>query len=395
MKQEIMFIYTFKHACKDNLLAMINNLIYFDNNATTKVDKEVIETIVPFYSEHYGNAASKLHAYGWIAQAAIEKAIKQLSALINCEETELIFTSGATESVNLAIKGIFEAYASKGNHIITVKTEHKAVLDTCLALENKGAEVTYLNVDKEGLIDLAELKAAIKPSTILVSVMAGNNETGVIQPLEKIAEICNEKNILFFSDATQFVGKERCDVTELGVHCMAFSAHKMYGPKGIAALYVKRKDPRVNLIEQINGGGHQYGKRSGTLNVPLIAGFGKAAEIFAQNFWDSGTHVSKLKNYFEHQLLDIEGLIINGSTKHRLYNTSNLTFPKEKNVRSLLNKFAFSSGSACSSASAEPSHVLKAMGLSDEEVKNSYRFSFGKNNTLDEIKMLTEEIMKL
>lgn len=390
-----MFIYTFKHKCKDNLLAMINNLIYFDNNATTKVDKEVIETIIPFYDEHYGNAASKLHAHGWVAQAAIEKAAQQIASLINCEEAEIIFTSGATESINLALKGIFEAYASKGNHVITCKTEHKAVLDSCMALENKGAEITYLNVDKEGLIDLEELKAAIRPTTILVSIMAANNETGVIQPLEKIAEICNEKNILFFSDATQFVGKERCDVKELGVHCLAFSAHKMYGPKGIGALYVRRKDPRVNLIEQINGGGHQNGKRSGTLNVPLIAGFGKAAEIFEKTFWDNGTHISKLKNYFEHQLLDIEDLRINGSTKHRLYNTSNLTFSKEKNIKSLLNKFAFSSGSACSSASAEPSHVLKAMGLSDDEVKNSFRFSFGKNNTLDEVKLIVEEIMKL
>lgn len=389
-----MFIYTFKHECKDNLLAMINNLIYFDNNATTKVDNEVIETIIPFYNEYYGNAASKLHAHGWIAQAAIEKATQQIASLINCEEAEIIFTSGATEAVNLAIKGMFEAYASKGNHIITCKTEHKAVLDTCLALENKGAEVTYLNVDKEGLIDLTELKAAIKSTTILVSIMAANNETGVLQPLEKIAAICNEKDVLFFSDATQFVGKERCDVTELGIHCMAFSAHKMYGPKGIGALYVRRKEPRVNLIEQINGGGHQNGKRSGTLNVPLIAGFGKAAEIFNKTFWESGTHISKIKNYFEHQLLDIEGLRINGSTKHRLYNTSNLTFPKEKNIKSLLNKFAFSIGSACASANPEPSHVLIAMGLSDEEVKNAFRFSFGKNNTLDEVKLLVEEITK-
>lgn len=393
-----MFIYTFKHwknECKDNLLKMINNLIYFDNNATTKVDKEVIETILPFFDQNYGNAASKLHAHGWTAQAAVEKATAQIASLINCEPAELIFTSGATESVNLALKGIYEAYATKGNHIITCKTEHKAVLDTCLYLETKGAKITYLNVDKEGLIDVDELKANIQPSTILVSIMAANNETGVIQPLEKIAEICNQKNILFFSDATQFVGKERCDVTELGVHCMAFSAHKMYGPKGVGALYIRRKDPRVNLIEQINGGGHQNAKRSGTLNVPLIAGFGKASEIFKQDFWEMGTHISKLKNYFEHQLLDIEGLRINGSTRHRVYNTSNLTFPKDKKITGLLNKFAFSSGSACASANPEPSHVLKAMGMNDDEIKNSFRFSFGKNNTLDEVKLLVEEIMKL
>ena len=376
-------------------MVMINNLIYFDNNATTKVDKEVIETIIPFFDQNYGNAASKLHAFGWVAQASVETATKQIAHLINCEESEIIFTSGATESINLALKGIFEAYKSKGNHIITCKTEHKAVLDTCLYLEGQGAEITYLDVDKEGLIDPEELKDAIKPTTILVSIMAANNETGVIQPIEKIAEICNDKDVLFFCDATQFVGKERCDVAELGIHCMAFSAHKMYGPKGIGALYVRRKNPRVNLIEQINGGGHQNGKRSGTLNVPLIAGFGKAAELFEQNFWDIGSHVSKLKNYFEHQLLDIEGLRINGTTKHRLYNTSNLTFPQTKKITSLLNKFAFSSGSACASANPEPSHVLTAMGLSEEEIKNSFRFSFGKNNTLDEVKLLVEEIKKL
>ena len=376
-------------------MVMINNLIYFDNNATTKVDKEVIETIIPFFDQNYGNAASKLHAFGWVAQASVETATKQIAHLINCEESEIIFTSGATESINLALKGIFEAYKSKGNHIITCKTEHKAVLDTCLYLEGQGAEITYLDVDKEGLIDPEELKDAIKPTTILVSIMAANNETGVIQPTEKIAEICNDKDVLFFCDATQFVGKERCDVAELGIHCMAFSAHKMYGPKGIGALYVRRKNPRVNLIEQINGGGHQNGKRSGTLNVPLIAGFGKAAELFEQNFWDIGSHVSKIKNYFEHQLLDIEGLRINGTTKHRLYNTSNLTFPQTKKITSLLNKFAFSSGSACASSNPEPSHVLTAMGLSEEEIKNSFRFSFGKNNTLDEVKLLVEEIKKL
>lgn len=376
-------------------MVMINNLIYFDNNATTKVEKEVIETIIPFFDQNYGNAASKLHAFGWVAQASVETATKQIAHLINCEESEIIFTSGATESINLALKGIFEAYKSKGNHIITCKTEHKAVLDTCLYLEGQGAEITYLDVDKEGLIDPEELKDAIKPTTILVSIMAANNETGVIQPIEKIAEICNDKDVLFFCDATQFVGKERCDIAELGIHCMAFSAHKMYGPKGIGALYVRRKNPRVNLTEQINGGGHQNGKRSGTLNVPLIAGFGKAAELFEQNFWDIGSHVSKIKNYFEHQLLDIEGLRINGSTKHRLYNTSNLTFPQTKKITSLLNKFAFSSGSACASSNPEPSHVLTAMGLSEEEIKNSFRFSFGKNNTLDEVKLLVEEIKKL
>ncbi len=374
---------------------MINPIIYFDNNATTKVDDEVMKTMLPYFSENYGNASSKLHAFGWVANAAVEEAQRRLSKLINCEPNELIFTSGATEAVNLAIKGIFEAYTTKGNHIITCKTEHKAVLDTCEYLQKKGAEITYLNVDKEGLIDCEQLNLAIKPTTILVSLMAANNETGVIQPIEKIAEICNTNNVLFFSDATQFVGKERCDLTELGIHCMAFSAHKFYGPKGIGALYVKRKNPRVNVIEQIHGGGHQHNKRSGTLNVPLIVGFGAAAELSAQNYWEDSAHISKLKNYFEHQLLDIEGLTINGSTRYRLYNTSNITFPNHLKITSLINQFAIASGSACSSSSTEPSHVLQAMGICDEDTKNSFRFSFGKYNTLDEVKLIVEKIKLL
>lgn len=371
---------------------MINPIIYFDNNATTKVDDEVMKTMLPYFTEDYGNASSKLHAFGWVANAAVEEAQRKLSKLINCEPDELIFTSGATEAVNLAIKGIFEAYATKGNHIITCKTEHKAVLDTCENLQKKGAEITYLNVDKEGLIDCEQLNLAIKPTTILVSVMAANNETGVIQPIEKIAEICNTNNVLFFSDATQFVGKERCEVTELGIHCMAFSAHKFYGPKGIGALYVKRKNPRVNVIEQIHGGGHQHNKRSGTFNVPLIVGFGAAAELSAQNYWENSAHISKLKNYFEHQLLDIEGLTINGSTRYRLYNTSNITFPNHLKITSLITQFAIASGSACSTSSTEPSHVLKAMGVCDEDIKNSFRFSFGKYNTLEEVKLIIEKI---
>ncbi|MBA3664490.1 MAG: cysteine desulfurase [Bacteroidetes bacterium] len=374
---------------------MINNLIYFDNNATTRVNEEVVKTMLPYFSENYGNAASRLHAQGWVAQAAVETATAQLAALINCEPSELILTSGATEAVNLAIKGIYEAYAGKGNHIITCVTEHKAVLDTCAHLQEKGADVTYLAVNQEGLIDTAELMRAIKPTTILVSIMAANNETGVIQPLEEIAEICTKHKLLFFSDATQFVGKERCNITEKGIHCMAFSAHKMYGPKGIGALYVRRKNPRVNLIEQIHGGGHQNNRRSGTLNVPLIAGFGKSAELFTQNYWDTSAHVSKLKNHFEHQLLDIADLRINGTTRSRLYNTSNICFPAHMKVTSLLNKFAFSSGSACASANPEPSHVLKAMGINEKEAANSFRFSFGVYNTLNEVALLIEALHKL
>ena len=391
-----MFIYTFTQlGGKFRLNKMINNLIYFDNNATTRVDDEVLKVMLPFFTENYGNAASKLHQYGWIAQASVEIATKQIAKLINCEESEIIFTSGATESVNLALKGIYEAYSSKGNHIITCKTEHKAVLDTCEYLESIGAEITYLKVDREGLINLEDLKKAIKTETIMVSIMCANNETGVIQPIEKIAEICNENKLIFFSDATQFVGKERCDVEELGIHCMAFSAHKMHGPKGIGALFVKRKNPRVNIIEQMHGGGHQNNRRSGTLNVPLIVGFGKAAEIAGEQYWENSTHISKLKNYFEHHLLDIERLRINGSTKHRLYNTSNITFPWNMKVGSLLNKYAFSSGSACTSENPEPSHVLSAMSISPEDVKSSFRFSFSKYNTEQEIKQLVEQLLNL
>jgi cysteine desulfurase len=389
-----MFIYTFVDGANltENQQA---KMTYFDNNATTRVDDEVLSEMLPFFRENYGNAASKLHEFGWKAEAAVELATKRIAELINCEPSEIIFTSGATESVNLALKGIFEVYKSKGDHIITCKTEHKAVLDTCAYLETLGAEITYLNVDREGMIDLEELNSSIKNSTILVSLMAANNETGVIHPVEKIAEICNEKKVIFFSDATQFVGKERCDVREHGIHCMAFSAHKFYGPKGIGALYVRRKDPRVNILPQIHGGGHQNNRRSGTLNIPLIVGFGKAAEIAARDYWDNSTHISKLKNYLEHQVLEIEGLSINGSTRHRLYNTSNLTFPSDKKVVSLLTKFAFSSGSACTSANAEPSHVLSAMGIAENEAKNSFRFSFSKYNTPEEVKLLVNELMAL
>lgn len=377
-------------------MAITDRIIYFDNNATTKVDDEVLEAMLPYFKENYGNAASRLHAFGWVAVAAVEKATQQVAALINCNPDELIFTSGATEAVNLAIKGIYQAYRSKGNHIITCNTEHKAVLDTCEYLKKyHQAEVTYLPVNREGLIDLELLKSSIKSTTVLVSIMAANNETGVIQALEKIAEICVEKNIFFFSDGTQLVGKQRCDVQELGIQAMAMSAHKLYGPKGIGALYVSGSTPKIKLIEQINGGGHQHAKRSGTLNVPGIVALGKTAELNADQYWENSAHISKLKNYFEHQLLDIEGLRINGSTRHRLYNTSNITFPKSKQISSLLTKFAFSSGSACSSGSTEPSHVLSAMGLSDEEIKNSFRFSFGKHNTLDEVKLLVEAIFKL
>ncbi|HWY13212.1 MAG TPA: cysteine desulfurase family protein [Bacteroidia bacterium] len=368
----------------------MSQLIYFDNNATTKVDDRILEAMLPYFSQNYGNASSKLHEFGWIADAAVEKAREQVANLIGAEPNEIIFTSGATEGVNTALKGIFRAYKTKGNHIITVSTEHKSVVDTCEYLKEEGAEITYLNVNKEGLIDMDELRFAIKPTTILISVMAANNETGVIQPMEEISAIAKENKIIFFADATQFAGKTRMDVNDPGIDCICLSAHKFFGPKGIGALYIRRKNPRVNVVSLLHGGAQENYHRAGTLNVPLIVGLGKACEIAQAEMWDNNTEVSKLRAYFEHQILDIDGLRINGSTKFRLYNTSNITFPASFDVKPLFKQFAFSSGSACSSGTAEPSHVLKAMGLADIEIKNSYRFSFGKHNTLDEIRLLTK-----
>jgi cysteine desulfurase len=374
---------------------MINNLIYFDNNTTTQVDVDVISGMWPYFEQRYGNAGRLLHAFDSEAQAAVEKASVQIAGLINCEPFELIFTSGATEAVNLAIKGIYEANQNKGKHIITCRTEHVAVLESCEYLKGKGAEISYLEVDREGLINLQELDRLIKPDTILVAVMAANNETGVLQPLEQISEICNRHEVIFFSDATQFVGRERCDVAELGLHCMAFSAHKMHGPKGIGALFMKRKHPTVNIVPQIHGGKEQYNKRAGALNVPLIAGFGICCELAASRYWEDSTHISKLRNHFEHQLLDIDELRINGSTKRRLYNTSNLTFPGKMKLELLLTKFAFSNSWTCSGGTHERSHVLEAMKISPTDIENSFTFSFSRNNTMDEVNLLIENILAL
>jgi len=375
----------------------MQELIYFDNNSTTKVDPRVLEVMLPYFSEHYGNASSKSHAYGWMAEAAVEKAREQVANLIGAEPSEIIFTSGATEAVNMAMCGIYRAYKSKGRHIITVSTEHKAVMDTCAYLnEYEDADITYLNVNAEGVIDLEELEKAIRKDTILISIMAANNETGVIQPLERVGELAAEHKIIFFSDATQYIGKMKTDVMELGVHGLGLSAHKFYGPKGIGALYLKRKDPRVNMLPILFGGGQEKGRRPGTLNVPLIAGLGKACELAGQEYWDNNTYISKLRSRLEHNLLDINNIRINGSTRTRLYNTSNITFPAScAAVSGLLKRFAFSSGSACTSASTEPSHVLKSMGLSEEEIKRSYRFSFSRFNTEEEVDALLESIKNL
>lgn len=371
--------------------------IYLDYNSTTPVDETVLETMLPYFSTHYGNASSKTHTFGWLADGAVKHARQQVADCIGAEENEIIFTSGSTESINLAIKGIYEVYREKGNHIVTVQTEHNAVLDVCENLEKKGAKITYLKVNQEGLIDIQELEEAITDKTILVCVMMANNETGVIQDIESISKIVHAKKSLLFCDATQAIGKANVNVNDLGVDLLCVSAHKIYGPKGVGALYIRRKNPRVTLQSLIDGGGHERGLRSGTLNVPGIVGLGKACELAKMNYWDFNEKVSKLRAHLEHQLLDIEGLRINGSTRSRLYNTSNIYFPKFKasQIISKLTNIAVSAGSSCNSAIAKPSHVLTAMGMSELEAYSCIRFSLGKYTTEEEIKVTIDSIKKL
>lgn len=368
--------------------------IYLDYNATTPVDKGVLDAMLPYFSEKFGNASSRTHSFGWIAEDAVKIARQQVADLINCLEQEVVFTSGSTEGINLAIKGVWENYQSKGKHIITVKTEHKAVLDTCKALEKKGATITYLNVDREGVIDLQELKNALTPQTILVAIMYANNETGVIQPIKEIANVVHTNNSMLFCDATQVVGKINIDVEDEHIDIMCLSAHKFYGPKGIGALYIRRKDPRVTLFPQIDGGGHERGLRSGTLNVTGIVGLGKACEIAKLDMWDDSARISKLRTRLEQLLCELPNTFINGSTKNRLFNTTNICF-QGKRSETMIKKIpniAVAMGSACTSAVAEPSHVLKAMGLSDEDSYCSIRFSLGKYTTEAEIKEVIEKI---
>ena len=374
-------------------------MTYLDYNATTPVDERVLAEMLPFFSNHFGNAHSSTHEFGWYANGAIEKARQQVANLIEAEPSEIIFTSGATEGINMALKGIFEAYKSKGNHIITTQTEHKAVLDTCDYLKELGAEITYLKVDREGRIDLDELKASFTSKTILVSIIAANNETGVLQDLEKISEMTHQHETLFFSDTTQLAGKLPIDVNDMGIDVCCISGHKLFAPKGVGALYVRRKNPRVNLIPLFHGGSQEHGKRSGTLNVPSIVGLGKACEIAKADFWENNAHISKIRGYLEHQLLEVPELRINGSTRYRLYNTANIYFPKLKNgdriFSHLKSKYAVSLGSACTSATTETSHVLKAMGLSKEEAENCIRFSLSAYNTKEEMEGLVNFIFEL
>ncbi len=371
--------------------------VYLDNNSTTPCDPRVVDTMVPYFYQKPGNSASRNHPFGWEAEEGVDYAREQIAALLKVDPKEIIFTSGATESDNLAIKGVFEMYRSKGNHIITVTTEHKAVLDTCDKLTEAGAEITYLKVAEDGLIDLAELEAAIKSTTILVSVMWANNETGVIQPMKEIGDICEKHGVLFMSDATQAVGKIPTYPKEIGVHLLAFTSHKMYGPKGVGALYVSRKSPRVKVTAQMDGGGHERGMRSGTLNVPGIVGFGKAAEIARLEMNADAERLSKLRDRLEHELTSrLEECYINGNVDHRMPHVTNISF-KHVEGEGLMMTFnqniAVSSGSACTSASLEPSYVLVALGLGDDLAHSSIRFSLGRFTTDEEVDFAVEKLV--
>jgi cysteine desulfurase len=381
---------------------MLKLPIYLDHNSTTPMDPRVLETMIPYFTENFGNAASRNHSFGWNAEEAVDYAREQIAQLIGADPKEIIFTSGATEGDNLGIKGVYEMYASKGNHIITCTTEHKAVLDTCKHLEKLGAEVTYLEVQPDGLIDLKELEAAMRPTTILVAIMYANNEIGVIQPVKEISAIAKKHGALFFTDAVQAVGKIPVDVNADGIDLMAFTAHKMYGPKGVGALYVRRKNPRVKVTAQLDGGGHERGMRSGTLNVPGIVGFGKACELARLEMASDTERISKLRDKLENALKQIDESYVNGNPAHRLPHVSNISF-KYVEGEGLMMGFnqdiALSSGSACTSASLEPSYVLKALGLGDDLAHSSLRFGLGRYTTEEQIdftiKAVTDTVLKL
>ncbi len=366
---------------------MLKLPIYLDNNATTPLDPRVLQAMMPYLTDVFGNAASRNHPFGWQAEEGVDYAREQIAALIGCTDKEIIFTSGATESDNLAIKGVFEMYAQKGNHIITTTTEHKAVLDTCKHLEKLGARVTYLAVDDQGLISLDELEAAMTPETILVAIMYGNNETGTIQPIREISKIAHKHGALFMTDGTQAVGKVPVNVDADGIDLMAFTAHKMYGPKGVGALYVRRKNPRVKVTAQMDGGGHERGMRSGTLNVPGIVGLGKACELARLEMDADTQRISAMRDRLERELLTLEESYVNGSREHRLPHVTNISFKyvEGEGLMMGVKDLAVSSGSACTSASLEPSYVLKALGLSDDLAHSSLRFGLSRFTTDEQI----------
>jgi cysteine desulfurase len=376
---------------------MLQLPIYLDHNATTPCDPRVVEAMLPYFSEHFGNAASRHHSFGWRAEEAVEYAREQVAKLIGAEPKEIVFTSGATEADNVAIKGVYEMYASKGNHIITCSIEHKAVLDSCKHLEKQGAEITYLPVQPNGSIDVEELEAAIRPGTILISIMYANNEIGTIMPVKAISEVARKHGVLFFTDATQAVGKIPVDVNKDGIDLLALTAHKMYGPKGVGALYVRRRDPRVRITAQMDGGGHERGMRSGTLNVPGIVGLGKAAELAMAGMQEEDARLRQLRDQLENGLLQQDQSFLNGDRENRLPQMTNISFQYvdgEALLMGINKEIAVSSGSACTSASIEPSYVLKALGLSDELAHSSLRFGLGRYTTEEEIKYTIDKVSR-
>lgn len=374
---------------------MLKLPIYMDNHATTPVDPRVLEAMLPYFTDRFGNAASRNHAFGWQAEEAVEVARKQVADLIGATAKEIVFTSGATESDNLAIKGAALMYREKGNHLVTVVTEHKAVLDTCKHLEKDGFEVTYLPVNRDGLIDLDQLRAAITDRTILVSIMAANNEVGVLQPIDEIGRITRERGVLFHTDAVQAAGKVPFDVNASNVDMASLSAHKIYGPKGVGALYVRRRNPRVLLTPIIDGGGHERGMRSGTLNVPGIVGFGKAASLCREELAPEAARLTALRDRLNDGLhRNLDEIYVNGSMAHRLPGNLNVSFAYVEGESLLMgvSDIAVSSGSACTSATLEPSYVLKAIGTGDDLAHSSIRFGLGRFNTEEEVDFVVEKL---
>lgn len=371
--------------------------IYLDHNATTPVATEVLEVMLPYFTQHFGNASSKLHAYGWVAEQAIETATLQAATLINAQKNELIFTSGATESINLALKGAASFYGKVKNHIVTCVTEHKAVLETLETLSKKGFEVTLLPVDRSGRIDLDQLNEVCHDKTLMVCMMHANNETGTVHPIKQIGEIAHQHDALFFCDATQSAGKMQIDVLDEGIDLCCFSAHKLNGPKGVGVLYVKDDARKISLTPMIDGGGQQRGMRAGTLNVPGIVGFGKACELAEKNRWENGVQISRMRTILEQQATLFPDVFINGDIRNRLFNTTNICF-KNKQATAIfkaLKQVAVANGSACASAHSGVSHVLLAMGLTEQEAGSSVRFSFGSGNTLEEVHAVIDLLAKL
>ena len=370
--------------------------IYMDNHATSPMDPRVLEAMLPYFGAKFGNAASRNHSFGWEAEQAVEQAREQIARLIGATAKEIIFTSGATESNNLAIKGIAEMYRERGNHIITQVTEHKAVLDTCKRLEKYGYRVTYLPVKADGLIDLDDLRRAIDDKTILVTIMSANNEIGVLQPVAEIGRICHEKGVIFHTDAVQAVGKVPVDVQAMNIDVLSLTAHKIYGPKGVGALYVRRRNPRVQIAAQIDGGGHERGMRSGTLNVPGIVGLGKACEIAMQEMATEAERLRAMRDHLRPRMeAELDYVEVNGSWEHRLPGNLNMSFIYVEGESLLMgiNDVAVSSGSACTSATLEPSYVLKALGLGDDVAHSSIRFGLGRFNTMAECDYVADKVI--